>query len=344
MKAAVWKRKGRFDIEEAPTPVPAAEEVVIRIEYCGVCGTDIHRAYTHGEIEPGVVIGHEYCGTVTQLGTGVSTWKEGDRVVCASGAPQEGTAAQFPGSKPRPRFTPRMVARTGAPGTLQQGGFAGYKRMQAANLLHIPDSIDDLSASLIEPCAIAVHAVERAKIGLGERLGILGLGPIGLLVLQVAKAAGALEVYGVDPSPARRRAALDLGIQAAFDPRDVDAVEALVSATDGGPEVVFDCAAAPRTLDQALTAVRANGRVVLVGISWDPVTVTPLEWLGRGVQLLTMYAYSRRHCEVSLQLIGTGKIRSAVMIRPEWIFPLDCIHQAFERSLEATLVKAVIRP
>src|SRR5208283_3422067 len=111
MKAAVWKQKGRFDIEEAPTPVPAAEEVVIRIEYCGVCGTDIHRAYTHGEIEPGVVIGHEYCGTVALLGSEVSTWKDGDRVVCASGAPQEGTAAQFPGPKPRPRFTPRMVAR-----------------------------------------------------------------------------------------------------------------------------------------------------------------------------------------------------------------------------------------
>lgn len=343
MKAAVWKQKGRFEIEEAPTPLPAAEEVVIRIEYCGVCGTDLHRAYTHGEIEPGVVIGHEYCGRVAMVGSAVSMWKEGDRLVCASGAPEEATP-QSAAPKARPRFTPRMVARSGAPGTPQQGGFAEYKRIAAANALRIPDSIDDLTASLIEPCAVAVHALERAKIGLGERLGILGLGPIGLLILQVAKAAGALEVYGVDPSPVRRRAALDLGIDAAFDPRDSDAVEALVSVTAGGPEVVFDCAAAPMSLDQALTAVRANGRVVLVGISWDQVIVTPLEWIGRNVQLLSMYAYSRRHCELALKLIGGGKIRSAAMIRPEWIFPLDCIHQAFQRSLEATLVKAVIRP
>jgi (R,R)-butanediol dehydrogenase/meso-butanediol dehydrogenase/diacetyl reductase len=343
MKAAVWKQKGRFDIEEAPAPVPAAEEVVIRIEYCGVCGTDLHRAYTHGEIGPGVVIGHEYCGRVAMVGSAVSMWKEGDRVVCATG-PQEETATQSAGQKPRPRFTPRMVARTGAPGTLQQGGFAEYKRLQAAHAARIPDSIDDLTASLIEPCAVAVHALERARIGLGERLGILGLGPIGLLILQVAKAAGAIEVYGVDPSPVRRRAALDLGIDAAFDPRDTDVVEELVSATAGGPEVVFDCAGAPTTLDQALTAVRANGRVVLVGICWDQVTLTPVEWIGRNVQLLSMYAYLRRHCELSLKLIGGGKIRSAAMIRPEWIFPLDGIHQAFERSLEATLVKAVIRP
>jgi (R,R)-butanediol dehydrogenase/meso-butanediol dehydrogenase/diacetyl reductase len=338
MRTAVWKQRGRFEIEQAPNPVPAAEEVVIRVEYCGVCGSDLHRAYTHGEIEPGVVIGHEYCGTIATVGPAVSTWKEGDRVVCASGVPEEA------GEKPRPRFTPRMVARSGAPGTPQQGGFAEYKRMPAANLLRIPDSIDDLTASLIEPGAVAVHAVECARIGLGERLGILGLGPIGLLVLQVAKAAGALEVYGVDPSPVRRQAALDLGISAAIDPLDTDAVEELVSATGGGPEVMFDCAGAVGTLDQALTAVRAHGRVVLVAMSWDPVTVTPIEWIGRSVELRSMYAYSRRQCELSMKLIAEGKIRGAAMIRSDWIFPLDCIHQAFERSLEGTLVKAVIRP
>jgi (R,R)-butanediol dehydrogenase/meso-butanediol dehydrogenase/diacetyl reductase len=211
-------------------------------------------------------------------------------------------------------------------------------------MLLVPNSIDDLSASLIEPGAVAVNAVERARITVGERVGILGLGPIGLLVLQAAKAAGAAEVYGADPSPVRRRAAVDLGIDAAFDPMDTDVVEAFVSVTDGGPEVVFDCAAAPGSLDQALTAVRAHGRMVLVGISWDPVKVSPVEWLGRSVQLLTMYAYSRRHCELAIQLIAQGKIRSAAMIRPEWIFPLDGIHQAFEQSLAAAVVKAVIRP
>jgi 2-desacetyl-2-hydroxyethyl bacteriochlorophyllide A dehydrogenase len=332
MKAAVWKQLGRFDIEEAPTPEPAAGEVVIKIEYCGVCGSDLHRAYTHGQVAPGVVLGHEYSGTIAMAGPSVSEWHEGDRVVCASVVPGE------------PRFTPRMVSRKGAPGTLPQGGFAEYKRISANNILRVPDAIDDLAASLIEPCSVAVHAVERAAIGLGERVGILGLGPIGLLVLQVARAAGALEAYGVDPSPVRRRAALDLGIDRAFDPSDTDAVAAFVSATGGGPEVVFDCAGAPGTLDQALTAVRAHGRVVLVGMSWDPVTVTPIEWLGRGVQLLTMYAHARRHSDVAVKLIGAGKIHSGIMIRPDWIFALDCIHQAFERSLEATLVKAVVRP
>ena len=331
MKAAVWKQKGRFEIEEVPNPVPASDEVLIRIDYCGVCGTDLHRACTHGEVAPGVVIGHEYCGKVVEAGADVSTWKEGDRVVCASAV------------HAAPRFTPRMLARTGTPGTADQGGFAEYKRLRASNTLRIPDSVDDLAASLIEPCAVAVHAVERAQIRLGERLGILGLGPIGLLVLQVARAAGALEIYGFDPSPVRRRAAVELGIDAVFDPREADAVEALVSATSGGPDIVFDCAAALGTLDQALTAVRAGGRVVLVGISWDPVTVKPLEWLGRNVQLLTMYAYSRAHCELTLRLFEMGVFRCAAIVRPEWVFPLDCIHQAFEQSLQATLVKAVIR-
>ncbi len=334
MKAAVWKRKARFEIEEVPVPAPAADEVVIKIEYCGVCGTDIHRAYTHGEIDPGVVIGHEYCGRVTALGSAVSMWKVGDRLVCATGGPEPGTEA---------RFTPRMLARTGTPGALHQGAFAEFKRLKAANALSVPESIDGIAASLIEPGAIAVHAVERAGIGAGDRVGIFGLGPIGLLVLQVARGAGVTEVYGVEPSPVRRRTALDLGITAAFDPKDTDAVAALVSATDGGPEVVFDCAAGPATLDQALTAVRAKGRVVLVGITWDQVSVRPLEWMGRNVELRCMYGYSRAHCERALLLVGSGAIRCEAMVQPEWVFPLECIHQAFEQSLQATLVKAVIR-
>jgi 2-desacetyl-2-hydroxyethyl bacteriochlorophyllide A dehydrogenase len=335
MKAAVWKEKGRFEIEEVAVPEPAAGEVLIKIAYCGVCGTDIHRACTHGEIEPGVVIGHEYCGRVAAMGSAVSMWKDGDRVVCASGIEETGAAAA--------RFTPRMVARTGKPGTLHQGGFAEYKRLRAANVIAVPEAVDDLTAALIEPCAVAVHAVERARIGPEDRVGILGLGPIGLLVAQVAKASGAAQVYGIDPSPVRRRAALDVGIDAVFDPRDADAVEAFVSATDGGPEVVFDCAAARGTLDQALTAVRAGGRVVLVGISWDPVAVAPVEWIGRGVELRTMYAYSRAHCERAMELIGGGAIGIASMIRPEWTYPIEAIHEAFGQSLQAALVKAVIR-
>ncbi len=333
MKAAVWRENRRFDIVEAPAPRPATGEVVMRIDYCGVCGSDLHRAYTHGQIAPGVVIGHEYAGKVAMVGRESPGWKEGDRVVCASASPQD-----------HPRFTPRLLARSGAPGDLHQGGFAEFKRIPASNILRIPPSIDDLAASLIEPGAVAVHAVERANIRPEERVGVLGLGPIGLLVLQTAKAAGALKVYGVDPSPLRRSAALGLGVDAVFDPEQTDPVEALVSATGGGPEVVFDCAAAPGTLDQALTAVRTNGRVVLVGISWDPVTITPVEWLGRNVQLLSMYAYSRSHCELSIKLIAEGKIRAAEMIRPEWIFSLESIHEAFERSLDTAVVKAVIRP
>ncbi|MEO8593690.1 MAG: zinc-binding dehydrogenase [Candidatus Solibacter sp.] len=334
MKAAVWREKGRFEIVEAADPAPGTGEVVLRVAYCGVCGSDIHRACTHGEISPGVVIGHEYCGAIAAVGAGVSGWKEGDRVTCASVTPDVHS---------RPRFTPKMVARTGEPGSLHQGAFAEYKRLAASNLLAIPPSVDDFTASLIEPTAIAVHAVERAQIAVGDRVGILGLGCIGLLVLQVAKAAGAQEVHGFDPSPVRRQAARDLGIDAVYDPREVDAVEVLEALPGGAPEVVFDCAAAPRTLDQALTAVRAHGRVVLVGMSWDPVAVHPMEWLARSVQLRTMYAYTRRQCEVSAQLIASGKVRGAAMTRPEWTFPLEGINQAFAQSVEASLVKAIVR-
>ncbi len=343
MKAAVWRQTGRFDIEEVPVPAPAPDEVVLKLEYCGVCGTDIHRAWTHGEMTPGVVIGHEYLGRVAAVGSAVSAWNAGDRVTCASGIQETGAAAAAGSVKPR-RFTPKMVARTGAPGSVHQGGFAEYKRIPSANIIGVPDCIDDLTATLIEPCAIAVHAVERAEITAGERVGILGLGPIGLLVAQVAKAAGALEVYGVEPSPLRRSVAKEIGVSEVYDPRETDALEALVSATDGGPDVVFDCAAAPTSLDDALTVVRAHGRVVLVGISWDRVTVTPIEWLGRNVEMRTMYAYSRAHCEAAIRLIAGGAIHSAAMVRPEWVFPLDGIHEAFERSYRAELVKAVIRP
>lgn len=351
MKAAVWKEKGKFVLEEYPIPRPAEDQIVMKVTYCGVCGSDLHRAYTHGEVAPGVVIGHEYCGVVHEVGPNVTRWKPGDRIVSGGGwmtPPEQARdlarkAAQPPGDGKPFRYSPRMLARSGAPGTLDQGGFAEYKLMYAWQPAPIPDNVPDLSAVTTEPCSVALHATRLANIQLGDVVAVLGLGVIGLYMIQFARAAGAGRIIGVDISPLRLDFARQLGADLVINSRESDPVEALVAASGkAGPDVIFECAGAPPTLDQALSAVNYGGKVILVGLSWDPVQITPVEWIGRQVQMICSYGMSADEWRLSLDMMSRGVLHPERVIRPEDIFPLERIHEAFELALQGKNVKPVI--
>ena len=151
MKAAVYKGKQRFSVEEVPTPEPGPGQVLVKVRYSAICGTDVH-SFMYDGIPAGSVIGHEYCGTVAGLGAGVDGWSEGDRVVGGGGTPP-------PGKGPRydldPRFNYRKL------GFLGQGlaAYAEYAVMEEWYPMRVPDEVSDEAASLIEPCGVAVRAV-----------------------------------------------------------------------------------------------------------------------------------------------------------------------------------------
>ena len=335
MKAAVYKGNQRIDVEEIPTPTPGPGQVIVKVKYCGICGTDVH-AYLYDVFPAGAVMGHEYCGTIVEVGPSVSGWKEGDRVIGGGGMPPPGK--EHPSLK-NPRYS--ITGSTCRP----LGAYAEYILMEQWTPVSIPEGVSDEEAALCEPCAVAVHAIRISQMKLGDSVAIIGAGPIGLLCLQVAKAAGAGTVFVSEPASTRAEAALSLGADAVIDPTKDDVVSEIVSLTDGtGPAVVFECAAAKSTLDQALRMVRTGGQVVLVALAWEPTPVLPVEWMAREIRLQTSFNSIPEDFQIALDLIKSGKVTMQPLLSEASFIPLEEIKQSLDDLITPTTqVKVVVK-
>jgi len=328
MKAAVYSGKQRLDVQEVPTPTAGPGQILIKISCCAICGSDVHR-FQHDMVRPGMVLGHEFCGTVAEIGDDVDSWQVGDRVVGGGGTPPPGTP---PGISRMPRYSARTV---GFDPNATFGGFAEYVALDAWRALPTPEEVPDETAVLTEPCAVAVHAVRLSNLRVGDSAVVLGAGPIGLLALQIANASGATSTYVTDPMPARAKAAEQLGASRVIDPSRDDVVAEIVEMTGGlGAHVAYECAAATNTLQQALEMVRRSGQVVTVSLAWENVPVLTVEWVGREVEMKAVYGSVSDDWRTSLDLMKAGKVRSGPMVGPDSYVPLDGIQGAFERLLE----------
>ena len=329
MKAAVYKGKQRFSVEEVPTPKPGPGQVLVKVKYSAICGTDVH-GFLYDAIPPGAIIGHEFCGTIAQVGSGDSRWKEGDRVVGGGGT--------FPPGRAPFRLTePRYNYRTMGFAMTPRRGYSEYTVMEEWEPLPIPDGVPDEAAALCEPISVAVHAVRLSELRLGDSVAVLGAGPVGLLCLQAARAAGAGAVFVSEPTQARREAALKLGADAAIDPTKEEVEARMVSLTSGlGPQIVFDCAGAKNTLDQAMSMVRRLGQVVLVALAWEHTSVLPVDWIAREVKLQSTFGSVPDDWRIALELLGNGKMTAEPLLSEADFIPIEGIQQAFESLVKPT--------
>ncbi|MCH8063079.1 MAG: zinc-binding dehydrogenase [Chloroflexi bacterium] len=339
MKAAVYKGNQRLSVEEVPTPSAGAGQVVVKVKYCAICGTDVH-AFLYDIAPAGTVMGHEYCGTIAEVGRDVTKWKEGDRVVGGGGNPPPGVLT---GVRVHPRFNYRTM---GFPENGRLRAYAEYVLMEEWEPVPIPEGVSDEAAALCEPCAVTVHAVRLSDLKLGDAVVVLGAGPIGLLCMQTARAAGATKVIVSEPAPARAEAARRLGADVVLDPTHGNIEERVTELTDGvGPQVVFECAAAPPTLDQALNLAARGGQVVLVAIAWEPTPVLPPDWMAREVRLQASFGTLPEDWKTSLELISAGKVDMAPLLSESNFLPLDDIQNAFEALVKpSTQLQMVVTP
>ena len=341
MRAAVYKGERVLEVEEIPTPTAGAGEVVVRVRYCAVCGTDVH-AFMYDVAPPGTVMGHEYCGTVTEVGEGVTRWQVGDRVVGGGGNPPPGYVPSGP------RNDPRYNYRTmGFPEGSKTRAYAEYVQLEDWEPVPIPDGVSDEEAALAEPCAVTVHAVRLSQIKLGDRVLVMGAGPIGLFCMQTARAAGATSVFVSEPAPARAEAARRLGADAVINPFTENVEERLVELTGGkGPDIVFECAAVPNpsTLDSALNIVARGGQVVLVAIAWEPTPLVTPDWMAREVKLQASFGTQPEDWRVALELMRAGLVNVEPMLGDTNFLPLDDIQGAFESLMKPSgQVQMVVR-
>ncbi|WP_028325263.1 2,3-butanediol dehydrogenase [Desulfatirhabdium butyrativorans] len=297
MKAAVWHKKGDIRIENVPEPVPGPGQVLVKIKACGICGSDLHE-YNHGPfIIPArphpltgrqggpVILGHEFSAEVVRSGPDAVRFQPGDRVTmnalitcgvchyCRTGAYN-------------------MCLKLGSTGFAADGGFAEYAVLREYALYPLPDSVTDDMGSFVEPLAVAVRAVKRSRMQIGDTAVVIGAGPIGLLVMQVCRVAGAGRVIVVEPMKARRDLASRLGAGYVFNPLEQDPGKAIAGITGGlRADVAFDCVGSQPAFD---TAVKSTGRracICIVGLSLNPIQVPFMQLWGHEKEITFSSGY-----------------------------------------------------
>ncbi len=303
MQAGIITGKEIVELLEFTEPTPAEDEAVVRISYCGICGTDLH-AYQSGVMENPAVCGHEWMGEVAAVGAGVTNFREGDRVIGGIAPPCGDCAACRSG------YASDCPHQLGSLMGTAHGGFAPAITANVRRLTPVPDDLDDLDAAMVEPLAVALHGARRTDIRLGDSVAVIGAGPIGLLTLQCARAAGAGRVDVIEPVADRAALALELGADRVFNPREDDVAAGLADVTGGlGPDVVFECAGIAPTIQHAVDYVRRGGAVTLVGLANEDATINPGTWISKEVRFVASVAYTHKEFAIAADLISSGRIQ-----------------------------------
>jgi L-iditol 2-dehydrogenase len=259
MRASVLRAAGDLAIEERRVPTPAAHEVLVRISSVGVCGSDVHY-YEHGrigsfEVTAPLVLGHEASGVVEAVGAAVTRLSPGDRVSLEPGVPDLSCPQCLSG---RYNLCENMKFHATPP---YDGSFAEYVVHHELFAHRVPDSMSDDAAALLEPLSVALWACQKGGVTAGSRVLVTGVGPVGLLVVQVARALGAAEVIASDINTQRLTLAQALGATRVFDPSRSDTPSESIR-----PDVMLDCSGSPAAIRAAIDLVAPAGRVVLVGM------------------------------------------------------------------------------
>jgi (R,R)-butanediol dehydrogenase / meso-butanediol dehydrogenase / diacetyl reductase len=335
MLAALYAGNQTFRLEQCQARPPGPGEVRLDVAYVGICGTDLH--IKHGAMDGRVtipaVIGHEMSGTVAAAGEGVSRWSPGDRVTVM---PLD-WCGRCPACVAGHQHVCQNLIFVGidSGGAMQQNW-----TVPEGLLVGLPPGLGLKPGALAEPAAVAVHDVRRGAVARGERVLVVGGGPIGLLIACVATAEGA-EVMISEPNRYRRSVAARLGLRA-FDPATDDLSAVLDQWTRGaGVDAAFEVSGTPAGLKAATHALRVRGRLVVVAIHNQPVPVDLFRVFWRELQLTGARVYERRDFERAVALLAEGAIPAAELISA--VEPLERVPEAFE-ALEsgADMVKVLI--
>lgn len=332
MKVAVVEGERKIAVREVPEPVPERDEVVIQVQYCGICGSDLEIYSSGANIRPG----HEYAGDIVEVGSEVQGWKAGERVVvqprrpcgrcywCGNGY-EIGLCEQFYVE----------LLRYG-------GAFATYAKAKHDQLYRIPGDLSYEHATIAQPMSTPLCALRASGMQLGDTVMVLGQGPIGLLQAHVARLAGARAVYATELSRKRIELARSMGVEV-IDINKTDPVDRITELTGGRrADVVFECSGSPAASLQSLALVRNGGTVVFVGICMDWAELPISKIALNGLTLKGLVAYHESDFATALNLIIEKKLDVAPLITST--MTLEDISRAFEKASKGEEGKVLIKP
>jgi L-iditol 2-dehydrogenase len=343
VKALLLAAPGLLRYVDVPEPQPGPDEVLVRVEAVGICGSDVHGMDgSSGRRIPPLIMGHEAAGTIQAAGAAVSGWRAGQRVTFDSTV-WCGQCAFCRAGRVN-LCDRRQVLGVATDEHRRDGAFAERVAVPARILVEVPESVSLTDAALTEPLSVAVHAVSRAPVEAAEHVLVVGTGIIGLLLIQVLRARGCPSIVAVDLSPGRLDRAMALGATQVIRADEEDVLGAIAAATGGrGPEVAFEAVGVQPTIALATSAVRKGGTVVLVG-NLAPSVVLPLQVIVSRELTLAGTAALAGELPEALALIENRRVDVAGLVSE--IAPLRDGAAWFERlrTPGTDLLKVLLRP
>ncbi|HVX18177.1 MAG TPA: alcohol dehydrogenase catalytic domain-containing protein [Acidimicrobiales bacterium] len=311
MDAAVYRAPGEITIEARPVPAAGPGELVIAVEHCGVCGTDLH-LMLEGWGRPGSIEGHEFAGTVVEVGPDVAGWSVGQRVV-------GGPAARCGRCRHCLAGRPSLCAERDTPGTqVWQGAFAALKAIPAAEAIRVPDHLSLRAAALAEPLAVALHALTLAPVEPGQRVLVLGGGPIGALAVAVLRDRGVDHVVVCEPNQRRRDLAVRVGATATClpDELEVPSIAEPGKVVDQAVDVVLECSGKVQAMEAGLAQLERTGTLVLVGSGIEPPRFDPNRIVLNELVVTGAFCYDAGGFHDAVDLLASGRLPVDDLIEP----------------------------
>ncbi|GHU01693.1 sorbitol dehydrogenase [Betaproteobacteria bacterium] len=342
MKVAVMKGIGKMGYTERPIPEPKANEALVKLEYVGICGSDLHY-YESGRIgdyvvEPPFVLGHEPGGTVVKVGAEVTHLKVGDRVALEPGKTCGHCEFCREGKY---NLCPDVVFFATPP---VDGVFQEYVAHEAGLCFKLPDNVSTLEGALIEPLAVGFHAANQGGAHAGQTAAVFGSGCIGLVSMMALKAEGVTTVYQIDNMQKRLDKALDLGAAKVINFQEQDPVQGIRELTGGrGCDLVIDTSGSEIAAGQAVAMLRKGGTFVAVGYGKTGMINFPMsDAMNKELRIETVFRY-RHIYPMAIDAVAAGRVNLKGIVTNT--FDFNDIQNAMDRSIadKANIVKAVVK-
>jgi threonine dehydrogenase-like Zn-dependent dehydrogenase len=344
MKVAVYKGVKNVVLEDRPKPVAGPGEVIVKVKYCGICGTDVH-AYLHeGMCEPPVIFGHETVGVVDELGAGVTSCKVGDRV--AVGPPGNCGECHNCLNGRASICTKGFLLTTGIT-SHTDGGYAEYLRVRNPSkmLIQIPQNLSFEESVLFDVIGTSFHGIRRSQFKVGDNVVVIGTGPIGLSAIMLLKLGGAGKLIVVVRSEAKAKIAMKYGADVTLlDGPDLP--EKIRLLTGGkGADITYECAGQPAAFANALNMTRSGGQVMIIGVTGEPSSFVSARYVPQEINMDTSFVYDAAEVAMVFDFIASGKLPVAKQMVTDIIGMDDVVVKGLERlSKSSDQIKILLDP